>query len=474
MGRAADAEDPSQIDARAPDTVPSLTRTASSGFRDPASAGHAADELRTSLPTTPVGRRPVLSLQARPDGRPRPAGAPPDVRDLGVLAVASRAFTSAVGKVARGGLRWSDRRKDFRTEVLGLMKAQMVKNAVIVPPGAKGGFVVKQLPSGPDRDALAGARRTTPPFIAGLLDVTDNRGRTARRSSRRPTSSATTATTPTSSSRPTRGRPRSPTSPTPSAELRVLARRRVRLRRQRRLRPQGDGHHRARRVGERARHSRSLGATTPTATRSPSSASATCRATCSATGCSARRHMRLVAAFDHRHIFVDPDPDPATRLRRAQRLFDLPRLAGPTTTAALISRAAASTTGPPKSIRCPERSRRDAARRDRVTLTPTEPSVSAILHGARRPAVERRHRHLREGVQRGEPRRRRRPRQRRPPRRWNASSCAARSSARAATSASPSGAASSTRSAAAASTPTPSTTRPASTPPTTRSTSRSC
>ena len=50
------------------------------------------------------------------------------------------------GKVARGGLRWSDRREDFRTEVLGLMKAQMVKNAVIVPVGAKGGFVVKRPP----------------------------------------------------------------------------------------------------------------------------------------------------------------------------------------------------------------------------------------------------------------------------------------------------------------------------------------
>ena len=55
------------------------------------------------------------------------------------------------GKVARGGIRWSDRREDFRTEVLGLMKAQTVKNAVIVPIGAKGGFVVKRPPAGGDR-----------------------------------------------------------------------------------------------------------------------------------------------------------------------------------------------------------------------------------------------------------------------------------------------------------------------------------
>src|SRR5439155_457284 len=54
------------------------------------------------------------------------------------------------GKVARGGIRWSDRKEDFRTEILGLMKAQTVKNAVIVPVGAKGGFVIKQPPASPD------------------------------------------------------------------------------------------------------------------------------------------------------------------------------------------------------------------------------------------------------------------------------------------------------------------------------------
>ena len=58
------------------------------------------------------------------------------------------------GKVARGGIRWSDRREDFRTEVLGLMKAQMVKNAVIVPVGSKGGFVVKRPPTEGGREAL--------------------------------------------------------------------------------------------------------------------------------------------------------------------------------------------------------------------------------------------------------------------------------------------------------------------------------
>lgn len=79
------------------------------------------------------------------------------------------------GKVARGGLRWSDRREDYRTEVLGLVKAQQVKNSVIVPIGAKGGFVVKQTIAGADRDQLmqlgVACYQT---FISGLLDITDN------------------------------------------------------------------------------------------------------------------------------------------------------------------------------------------------------------------------------------------------------------------------------------------------------------
>ena len=78
------------------------------------------------------------------------------------------------GPVARGGLRWSDRREDFRTEVLGLVKAQIVKNAVIVPVGSKGGFVPKSLPAG-DRDAfMAEGVACYQTFIKGLLDVTDN------------------------------------------------------------------------------------------------------------------------------------------------------------------------------------------------------------------------------------------------------------------------------------------------------------
>lgn len=79
------------------------------------------------------------------------------------------------GKVARGGLRWSDRQEDFRTEVLGLVKAQQVKNTVIVPVGAKGGFVCKRLPVGEGREAIqAEGQACYRTFIRSLLDITDN------------------------------------------------------------------------------------------------------------------------------------------------------------------------------------------------------------------------------------------------------------------------------------------------------------
>ena len=81
------------------------------------------------------------------------------------------------GKVARGGIRWSDRPQDFRTEILGLVKAQNVKNAVIVPVGAKGGFVPKWLPAGGPREAIqAEGTAAYKLFISTLLDMTDNIG----------------------------------------------------------------------------------------------------------------------------------------------------------------------------------------------------------------------------------------------------------------------------------------------------------
>jgi len=100
---------------------------------------------------------------------------PVPYREIWVYAPRIEGVHLRFGPVARGGLRWSDRREDFRTEVLGLVKAQMVKNTVIVPVGSKGGFFVKMPPAGGDRDAqLAEGIACYQMFNKGMLDITDN------------------------------------------------------------------------------------------------------------------------------------------------------------------------------------------------------------------------------------------------------------------------------------------------------------
>ncbi len=105
----------------------------------------------------------------------------PEPRPYREIFVFSRRFEGVHlrgGPVARGGLRWSDRMEDYRTEVLGLVKAQMVKNAVIVPAGSKGGFVCKQMPKDAVRETIAAEGEAVYRlFIASLLEVTDNRVR---------------------------------------------------------------------------------------------------------------------------------------------------------------------------------------------------------------------------------------------------------------------------------------------------------
>jgi glutamate dehydrogenase len=117
--------------------------------------------------------KPYISFkfdsQAVPDlPLPRP------YREIFVYAHGVEGIHLRGGKVARGGLRWSDRREDFRTEILGLMKAQMVKNAVIVPVGSKGGFVVKYPVKGTRDEVLAQGIECYKTFLRGLLDLTDN------------------------------------------------------------------------------------------------------------------------------------------------------------------------------------------------------------------------------------------------------------------------------------------------------------
>ena len=100
---------------------------------------------------------------------------PKPFREIFVAAPHVEGVHLRFGPVARGGIRWSDRRDDFRTEVLGLVKAQNVKNAVIVPVGSKGGFYPKRLPRGGSADAIrAEAVRAYTTFLSGMLDLTDN------------------------------------------------------------------------------------------------------------------------------------------------------------------------------------------------------------------------------------------------------------------------------------------------------------
>ncbi|MCA2465333.1 MULTISPECIES: NAD-glutamate dehydrogenase domain-containing protein, partial [Vibrio] len=118
--------------------------------------------------------KPWLSLKMKPSEIPE-IPQPVPAFEIFVYAPDIEGVHLRGGKVARGGLRWSDRQEDFRTEILGLVKAQQVKNTVIVPVGAKGGFVCKRQPSLTTRDEIfAEGQRCYKQFIRALLDVSDN------------------------------------------------------------------------------------------------------------------------------------------------------------------------------------------------------------------------------------------------------------------------------------------------------------
>ncbi|MGJ7440867.1 NAD-glutamate dehydrogenase [Aquipuribacter sp. MA13-6] len=152
------------------------------------------DRILRALLATMVATQRTNFYRPGPDGRPRPTVAvkldPQQVPDLPEPRPAHEIWVCGpdvegvhlrFGAVARGGLRWSDRQEDFRTEVLGLVKAQQVKNVVIVPTGAKGGFVGKRLPD-PTKDREAwyeAGKECYRTFIRAMLDVTDDRDLTA-------------------------------------------------------------------------------------------------------------------------------------------------------------------------------------------------------------------------------------------------------------------------------------------------------
>ncbi|MHA6847364.1 NAD-glutamate dehydrogenase [Ralstonia syzygii] len=228
------------------------------------------------------------------------------------------------GRVARGGLRWSDRREDFRTEVLGLVKAQMVKNTVIVPVGSKGGFVVKQPPSASDRDAyLAEGVACYQTFLRGLLDLTDNYvdGRLVPphdvvRHDGDDSYLVVAADKGTATF--------SDYANAISAEYGFWL---------------GDAFasggsvgydHKKMAITARGawesvkRHFSEMGVDTQT-TDFTVVGIGDMSGDVFGNGMLLSRHIRLLAAFDHRHIFLDPSPDAATSFAERERLFQLPR-----------------------------------------------------------------------------------------------------------------------------------------------------
>lgn len=241
------------------------------------------------------------------------------------------------GPVARGGLRWSDRREDFRTEVLGLVKAQMVKNTVIVPVGSKGGFFAKRSPANGDRDAvLAEGIACYKRFINGLLDITDNlvNGQVVhplnvvRHDGDDPylvvAADKGTATF-------------SDIANGISAEHGFWL---------------GDAFASGGSVGydhkgmgitakgaweSVKRHFRALG-------RNCQAEDFTCvgigdmSGDVFGNGMLLSKHIRLLAAFDHRHIFLDPNPDAALTFSERQRMFAIPRSSWEDYDASLISK----------------------------------------------------------------------------------------------------------------------------------------
>ncbi len=280
--------------------------------------------LRTNFYQQTAGKHaPYISVKFDPSRvpdlpRPRP------YREIFVCSPQVEGVHLRFGPVARGGLRWSDRREDFRTEVLGLVKAQMVKNTVIVPVGAKGGFFVKQPPAGGDRDAvLQEGIACYRMFINGLLDITDNLidgelvhpHDVVRHDGDDPylvvAADKGTATF-------------SDIANAISLERGFWL---------------GDAFASGGSVGY---DHKGMGITARGAWESVKRHFRALGVDCQnedfmcvgvgdmsgdvfGNGMLLSRHIRLVAAFDHRHIFIDPTPDPARSFAERERLFKLPR-----------------------------------------------------------------------------------------------------------------------------------------------------
>ncbi|MDT8330936.1 NAD-glutamate dehydrogenase [Roseomonas gilardii] len=245
-------------------------------------------------------------------------------REIFVHAATMEGCHLRAGPVARGGIRWSDRREDFRTEILGLMKAQRLKNVVIVPTGAKGGFVLKGSVPTEREGFMAAGQAAYRQLVRGMLDVTDNYGadggvvvpdRVVRRDGDDPYIVAAADKGTATFSDIANGI---------SAEYGFWL---------------GDAFasggsqgydHKAMGITAKgawvmiARHFREMGRDIQ---REPFTVAGVgdMSGDVFGNGLLVSRQTRLVAAFDHRHIFLDPDPDPEASYNERERLFRLPR-----------------------------------------------------------------------------------------------------------------------------------------------------
>tara|TARA_R110002126_G_scaffold36678_20_gene111312 strand:+ start:8317 stop:13155 length:4839 start_codon:yes stop_codon:yes gene_type:complete len=241
------------------------------------------------------------------------------------------------GRVARGGIRWSDRREDFRTEILGLMKAQMTKNAVIVPVGAKGGFVLKQPPTSGGREAfLAEGVACYKLLIGGMLDITDNikggkvvpPAQVVRRDGDDPylvvAADKGTAT---------------------FSDIANGVARDYGFWLDDAFASGGSAGYDHKKMGITARggwesvkrHFREMGINTQ---KEPFTVVGVgdMSGDVFGNGMLLSKHIRLIGAFNHMHIFVDPDPDPATSWKERNRLFRMARSSWSDYDAKLISK----------------------------------------------------------------------------------------------------------------------------------------
>jgi glutamate dehydrogenase len=289
------------------------------------------------------------------------------------------------GYVARGGLRWSDRREDFRTEILGLVKAQAVKNAVIVPVGAKGGFVVKQppLPTGDpaaDRDATRNEGIACYKlFISGLLDITDNVDHTTGEVSapaevvRRDGDDAYLVVA----------------ADKGTATFSDIANDVAKsygfwL---------GDAFasggsvgydHKAMGITAKGtweavkRHFREMGVDTQTEDFTVVGIG-DMSGDVFGNGMLLSKHIRLLAAFDHRHVFLDPNPDPAASWEERRRMFDLPRSSWDDYDKSLISEGGGVYSREHKAIPISDQIRAALGIEDDVTEIPPPNLIRAIL-----------------------------------------------------------------------------------------------